>query len=116
MWSPFCKVRPYSCTKREPRNPAVLFFYNMPSVPPRTGCRRRRASTPGLLNQGSISAVVLFMAGGLVVLGGADFGAMKLGKKTSKGEFESRKAAANNEDDSFGVVSVGNRVGANGML
>ena len=69
-----------------------------------------------LLNQGSIGAVVLFMAGGLVVLGGAVFGAMKLGKKTSKGELESRKAAANNEDDSFGVVSVGNPVGANGML
>ena len=26
-WSPFCKVRPYSFTKREPRNLAVLFFY-----------------------------------------------------------------------------------------
>ena len=42
---------------------------------------------------------------------------MKLGKKTSKGaELDSRKAAANNKDDSFGVVSVGNPVGANAML
>ena len=69
------------------------------------------------LDQGSAGAVVLFVAVGLVVLGGAVFGAVKLGKKTSKGaELDSRKAAANNKDDSFGVVSVGNPVGANAML
>ena len=69
------------------------------------------------LDQGSAGAVVLFVAVGLVVLGGAVFGAVKLGKKTSKGaELDSRKAAANNKDDSFGVVSVGNPAGANAML